>query len=165
MNNVNDVIGDEKVRENFKKMVDNLPELLDESRSMIATVRTTVEGVDRNLRNLEGLTGPLGERGEEIVMRVDRAVSRLDELLGILSDFGRKLNSGQGTLGKLMNDPELYNSLSAAVRNVECITGELKPIISDVRVFTDRIARHPEILGIRGAIQRSPGTKWPLGGE
>jgi phospholipid/cholesterol/gamma-HCH transport system substrate-binding protein len=165
LDNVNDVIGDEKVRENFKKMVDGLPQLLDESRSMIATVRTTVEGVDRNLRNLEGLTGPLGERGEEIVMRVDRAVSRLDELLGILSDFGRKLNSGQGTLGKLMNDPELYNSLNAAVRNVESITGELKPIISDVRVFTDRIARHPEILGIRGAIQRSPGTKWPLGGE
>jgi phospholipid/cholesterol/gamma-HCH transport system substrate-binding protein len=165
MANINDVIGDEKVRENFKKMVSDLPSLFDESRETINTVRTTFEGVDRNLRNLEGLTGPLGERGDEIVTRVDRSVARLDELLGILSDFGRKLNSGQGTLGKLMSDQELYNNLSAAVRNVECVTREIKPIISDVRVFTDRIARHPEVLGIRGAIQRSPGTKWPLGGE
>ncbi len=165
MANINDVIGDEKVRESFKRMVNELPELFDDSRETIATVRTTFEAVDRNLRNLEGLTGPLGERGAEIVMRVDRSVARLDELLGILSDFGRKLNSGQGTLGKLMNDQELYDNLSAAARNVECVTRELKPIISDVRVFTDRIARHPEILGIRGAIQRSPGTKWPLGGQ
>jgi phospholipid/cholesterol/gamma-HCH transport system substrate-binding protein len=165
LNNINDVIGDPKVRDNFKKMVDNLPGLLDESRATISSFRTTIEGVDRNLRNLEGLTGPLGERGDQIVTRVDHAVTRLDELLGILSDFGRKLNSGEGTLGKLMSDKELYNSLNAAVRNVECVTRELKPIMSDVRVFSDRIARHPEILGVRGAIQKSPGTKWPLGGE
>ena len=108
------------------------------------------------MRNLEGFTGPLGERGEEIIARVDRTTASLDELLGIMSDFGRKLNSGQGSLGKFMTDPELYNSLVASAKNVECVTQELKPIISDVRVFTDRIARHPELLGVRGAIQHSP---------
>ncbi len=164
MTNINDVMGDEQVRENLKKMVESLPELLDESKNTVTSLRTTVEGMDRNLRNLEGLTGPLGERGEVIVDRVDRSVARLDELLGILSNFGRKLNSGQGTIGKLMNDDELYNNLSAAARNIECVTQELKPIMSDVRVFSDRIARHPELLGVRGAIEKSPGTKWPLGG-
>jgi phospholipid/cholesterol/gamma-HCH transport system substrate-binding protein len=164
MNNVNEIIGDEKVRANFKEILDGMPKLLTDSRETMNTIRTTVEGVDRNLRNLEGFTGPLGERGDEIVARVDRSVARLDELLGIMSDFGRKLNSGQGTLGALMSDKELYNSLNAAARNIECVTRELKPIISDVRVFSDRIARHPEILGVRGAIQRSPGNKWPLGG-
>ncbi len=163
MNNINDVMGDETVRDNLKKTLDTMPALLDDSRATVNSLRTTVEGMDRNLRNLEGLTGPLGERGTVIVDRVDRSVARLDELLGILSNFGRKLNSGQGTIGKLMNDEELYNSLSAAARNVECVTQELKPIMSDVRVFTDRIARHPELLGVRGAIQKSPGTKWPLG--
>jgi phospholipid/cholesterol/gamma-HCH transport system substrate-binding protein len=63
-----------------------------------------------------------------------------------------------------MNDPELYDSLNAAARNVECLSRELKPIISDVRIFTDRIARHPETLGVGGAIRKSPGNKWPLGG-
>jgi phospholipid/cholesterol/gamma-HCH transport system substrate-binding protein len=164
MGNINDVMGDPETRDHLKKMIENLPGLFEEGKNTIATIRTTVEGVDRNLRNLEGLTGPLGERGDQIVTRVDRAVTRMDELLGILSDFGRKLNSGQGTIGKLMSDPELYNNLNATVKNVECLSRELKPIISDVRVFSDRIARHPEILGVRGAIQRSPGTKWPLGG-
>lgn len=165
MANINDVIGDEKVRTNLKAMVEGLPQLLEDSRLTVTTIRTTVEGVDRNLRNLEGFTGPLGERGGEIVERIDHSVGKLDELLGIMSDFGRKLNSGQGSLNKLMNDPELYNSLAASAKNIECVTQDLKPIISDVRVFTDRIARHPELLGVRGAIQKSPGTKWPVGGD
>jgi len=165
MNNINDVIGDPKVRENLKQVVDNLPKLFEDSRSTVNTMRSTLEGVDRNMRNLEGFTAPLGERGEEIIARIDRTTSSLDELLGIMSDFGRKLNSGQGSFGKFMTDPELYNSLVASAKNVECVTQELKPIISDVRVFTDRIARHPELLGVRGAIQRNPGTKWPAAGS
>lgn len=165
MNNINDVMGDPKVRENLKQVVENLPRLFEDSRSTVNTMRATLEGVDRNMRNLEGFTAPLGERGEDIIARIDRTTSSLDELLGIMSDFGRKLNSGQGSFGKFMTDPELYNSLVASAKNVECVTQELRPIISDVRVFTDRIARHPELLGVRGAIQRNPGTKWPAAGS
>lgn len=161
MNNINDVIGDPKVRENLKQVVDNLPQLFEDSRSTVNTMRSTLEGVDRNMRNLEGFTAPLGERGEEIIARIDRTTSSLDELLGIMSDFGRKLNSGQGSFGKFMTDPELYNSLVASAKNVECVSRELKPIISDVRIFTDRIARDPGVLGVRGALQKNPGTKWP----
>jgi phospholipid/cholesterol/gamma-HCH transport system substrate-binding protein len=108
---------------------------------------------------MEGVTGPLGERGPQIVERVDQSVARLDELLGIMSEFGRNLNSGQGSLGKIMNDPELYQHLNATARNLEQITCQLKPILADARVFSDKIARHPEVLGVRGAIQKSPGTK------
>jgi phospholipid/cholesterol/gamma-HCH transport system substrate-binding protein len=157
--NVEDVFGDEKVRDSLKQAISRLPELFEDTRGAIATIRTTVESVDRNLTNLEGLTGPLGERGEHIVSRVDEAVVRLDELLSEMSDFGRKLNSGEGSLGQLMRNPELYQHLSGAVRNIEQITRELKPILADARVFSDKIARHPELLGVRGAIQKSPGTK------
>lgn len=157
--NVEDVIGDEEVRDNIKSMLRDMPELLGDTRDTVNTMRTAVESVDRNLRNLEGLTGPLGERGEGIVTRVDQAVTRLDDLLGEFSDFGRKLNQGEGSLGQLMRNPDLYQHLNAAAGNIEQITRELKPILSDVRVFSDKIARHPESLGIRGALQRSPGTK------
>ena len=158
---VDDMIGDKEVRDSIKSMLKDMPALLTDSRATITTIRTTVESVDRNLRNMEGLTGPLGERGEGIVTRVDEAVTRLDDLLGILSDFGRKLNSGEGSLGMLMRNPELYQNLNSAAKNIEQVSRELKPIVSDVRVFSDRIARHPELLGVRGAIQKSPGTKWP----
>jgi hypothetical protein len=42
---------------------------------------------------------------------------------------------------------------------VNRLTKELRPIVDDVRVFTDKIARHPEQLGVRGALDRRPGLK------
>jgi phospholipid/cholesterol/gamma-HCH transport system substrate-binding protein len=159
LDNVDDVIGNAEVRENLRQAIGELPQLLADTRGAMNTVRTTVESVDRNLRNLEGFTGPLGERGDEIVERVDRSLARLDGLLGEFSDFGKKLNSGEGSFGRLMKDPDLYQHLNAAAKNIEQITCQMQPILADARVFTDKIARHPELLGVRGAIQKSPGTK------
>ncbi len=159
LNNADDVLGDEKVRDNLKKSISEVPQLLADSRSTMNALRSTVESVDRNMQNLEGLTGPLGQRGDEIVDRVQRAVTRMDGLLAELTVFSRKLNSGEGSLGKLMNDPALYQHINAAAINIERISNELKPILADARVFSDKIARHPEVLGISGAIRKSPGTK------
>ena len=159
LDNVDDVIGDPQVRESLRKTIDGLPEVLSDMRSAMNTVRTTVESVDRNMRNLEGFTGPLGDRGEQIVMRVDRTVASLDEMLGELSDFGKKLNSGQGSLGRIMSDPDLYQNLNRAAQNIAQLTCQLRPVVADARVFADKIARHPELLGVRGALQRSTGTK------
>ncbi len=58
-----------------------------------------------------------------------------------------------------MNNSELYDSLTAAVGNIEKLTRDLKPIVNDVRVFADKVARHPENLGVRGAIMGSSGIK------
>ncbi len=159
LSNIEDVLGNDEVRDNLKRSIAGLPDLLTDTRSAMNTMRTTVESVDRNMRNLEGFTGPLGERGDQIVERVDRSVARLDELLGELSDFGKKLNRGEGSLGQLMRNPDLYQHLNGAAKNIEKITCELQPILADARVFSDKIARHPELLGVRGAIQKSPGTK------
>ena len=55
--------------------------------------------------------------------------------------------------------PEVYNDLAQAANNVNRLTQDLRPIIDDVRVFTDKIARHPEQLGVRGALDRKTGLK------
>jgi phospholipid/cholesterol/gamma-HCH transport system substrate-binding protein len=159
LNNLDDVLGDAEVRQNLKKSITELPQLFTDTRETVNTMQATLESVDRNMRNLEGFTGPLGDRGDQIVTNIDQALARLDGLLVEMSDFGRKLNSGEGTLGQLMRSPDLYQHLNAAAINIERITCELKPILGDARVFSDKIARHPELLGVRGAIQTSPGTK------
>jgi phospholipid/cholesterol/gamma-HCH transport system substrate-binding protein len=46
--------------------------------------------------------------------------------------------------------------LNAAVDNVQEVTERLRPIVNDVRVFTDKIARDPRQLGVRGALDRRP---------
>ena len=58
-----------------------------------------------------------------------------------------------------MRDPQVYQDLAAAAANVKNLSRELRPIVDDIRVFSDKIARHPEQLGVRGALDRRPGLK------
>ena len=159
MNNINDVMGDPKAREKMKAAIEALPEVLADLRTTVQGIGTTVDTADRNLRNLEGLTKPLGDRGGEMVAQIDRTIGRLDETLRQAALFTKALNESQGTLGKLVRDPQVYNDLAQAAQNVSKLTKDLRPIVDDVRVFTDKIARHPEQLGVRGALDRRAGLK------
>ena len=159
MANINDVMGDPQTRANIKMSLAEMPQVLVDLRSSVQGIGTTLDTADRNLRNLEGLTRPLGERGAGMVAQIDTTIGRLDEVLQQAVFFTKALNESDGTLGRLVRDPRVYEDLAAAAANVKDISRELRPIIDDVRVFSDKIARHPEQLGVRGALDRRPGLK------
>ena len=48
-----------------------------------------------------------------------------------------------GTLGMLINDPDLYLRLERAAANVEEITRRVMPIVDDARIAVDKVARDP----------------------
>ena len=159
MKNIDDVMGDPAAREDIKNTISALPEVVADLRKTVQGVGATVDTADRNLRNLEGLTKPLGDRGGAMVAQIDRTIGRLDETLQQAALFTKALNESEGTLGKLVRDPKVYEDLAQAAATVNKLTRELRPIVDDVRVFTDKIARHPEQLGVRGALDRRPGLK------
>jgi phospholipid/cholesterol/gamma-HCH transport system substrate-binding protein len=159
MGNINDVMGDPQVRDNLKRTLAEMPAVLTDLRTSVQGIGATIDTADRNLRNLEGLTQPLGERGAGMVASIDRTLGRLDEVLQEAVFFTKALNESDGTLGRLVRDPKVYDDLAQAAANVNRLTRELRPIVDDVRVFTDKIARHPEQLGVRGALDRGAGLK------
>jgi phospholipid/cholesterol/gamma-HCH transport system substrate-binding protein len=141
-----------------KRLV-TLPQLMSETQQTIIEMRGAIESANRNMANLERFTAPLGDNGERLIAKVDSSVGHLDELLQQFVMFGQALNRQEGTIGLLMKDPELYRHLNAAACNIERITRELQPIINDAKVFADKIARHPETLGVRGALKPNSGIK------
>ena len=94
-----------------------------------------------------------------MISHVNSVVQDLDTLVNQMTKFAQSLNNSQGTVGQLVNNPELYDNLNNAVRQINELTKELRPVINDARVFTDKIARHPEMLGVRGALERNAGIK------
>lgn len=159
MTNVNDIMGDAEARQNLKDSINALPSVLTDLRNTVSGIGSTIDSADRNLRNLEGITKPLGDQGEAMVSRLSGTIGRLDEVLTQVAGFARALNESDGTLGRLVRDPGVYEDLAVAATNVKRLTQELRPIVNDVRVFTDKIARHPEQLGVRGALDRGMGVK------
>ncbi|ADB16808.1 Mammalian cell entry related domain protein [Pirellula staleyi DSM 6068] len=169
MSTINTVFGDPELRDGMKQSLNDVPKLLAEARVTLQNANEAFEGfksvserADRNLANLENFTKPLGERGGQIAENLDGSLSNVNQLLEQLVEFTDGLNSREGTLGRLMNDGELYDRLNRTLANAEDITSRIKPILDDVRIFSDKIARDPRQLGVKGAIDRRPlgvGTK------
>ncbi len=149
--NANQLFGDPETQEQLKVALKNLPDTLDQ-------FRLTMKKAQTNLDNLEKFTGTLGEGSEERVRRVNHAIVQMDELLTELNTFSQALNDENSSLGRLIKDPQLYNDLAAAAENVKKASQRLRPIVEDVRIFTDKIARHPGIL-VRDAVRPGAGIK------
>ena len=137
-------------------------------KSTVKTVKSTAESfrsvserAERNLQNLEGLTGPLGAQGEVLVQSIEGTVTQINAVLQQLTHFSRSLNNRDGTLGQLIHDRELYDRINGAARNIDDLSRRLRPILNDARVFTDKIARDPGRLGVKGILdRRQSGSKY-----
>jgi phospholipid/cholesterol/gamma-HCH transport system substrate-binding protein len=169
LTSINKIVADEELNENLKRTLQNLPTVMDEleqtiieSREAIAGFKRVGERAERNLENLEDLTRPLGERGEELAEDIARSVENVDLLLAQLVEFSQALNNREGTLGKLVYDRELYDRLNHTIGNVEEVSRQFQPIVNDVRILSDKLARDPRQLGLKGALDMRPsgmGTK------
>jgi phospholipid/cholesterol/gamma-HCH transport system substrate-binding protein len=156
MTNVEKIAGDEEIQAGLKKSLADLPKMLDESRATFQRVQQTIELADKNLASLTRFTGPLGERGDQIVGRMAGSVEKIDQLLAQLVAFSKTINSSKGTVGELLNNPDLYQSLNRAARNVEEATEQLQPILDDAKGLMDKLNRHPG-APLRDAIRPGAG--------
>ncbi|MHC4400907.1 MAG: MlaD family protein [Planctomycetota bacterium] len=164
--NVNDVLGDPDVRRQLRHSITQFPDLLVDVRDVLGKMRSSLDGMDttiglvnENLTYLEGFTKPLGERGEALVDRLDRGAYKFELIGEEVLAFTKALNSREGSLGQLIHNPELYDNLNQTVANVEDMTVEFRPIVRNLRIFSDTLARHPERIGVGGAIRPSSGAK------
>jgi len=163
MSAVEKILGDEQLADQLRQTLRDMPAFVEETRQTMQAARTTMDGFQRvsakaetNLDNLEKFTKPLGERGPQMVANVEESSRNLNDLLEQFVAFSEALNSGEGTLGKLVHDDEIYQRLQRVMGNAEEITKRARPIVEDVRIFTDKIARDPRQLGVKGALDQRP---------
>lgn len=152
---VQNLVGDDELNRQLKEALDGLPETITQSRLLIDELRSVAGRADRNLENLEGFTEPLGQRGEQLVANLEDTTENLNLLVSQLAQFGRRVNESEGSLGRIINDPDLYQNLNEAAANVRDLTARLRPIVEDARVFADKIARDPGRIGVKGALNRN----------
>jgi phospholipid/cholesterol/gamma-HCH transport system substrate-binding protein len=117
----------------------------------------TVRNVTETVRHVNELTEPLGRNGEKLVGDVVNTLDNLNHLLADLRGVAARFNAGQGTVAKLLEDPQLYYTFINTLENIETLTRKLEPIVDDARVFTDKVSRQPSsLIDLRGAITGRP---------
>ncbi|MGI9519423.1 MAG: MlaD family protein [Pirellulaceae bacterium] len=171
MVNVNEVVGDPDTRENIRVAIESLPQLLDEINVAVVDAQSTINGfttvaerADENLSNLTDFTAALGNEGPELIYTLNNSLQRLDSMITDIGSFAEGLGNNQGTLSRLINDPELYDNLNETIRNARDISIQLRPLMNDIRFAVDGVARDPsQVVGLRRAFDRTPAFGMPKG--
>ena len=169
--------GNEELRQDIETSISRLPDLIDGMEQTLSAADSvfdtldsagaqfeqvgivaeeTVRNANSTIENLEQFTEPLAERGEELVGQAISSLASVEAGMNQLSQFGESLNNSDGTLKRLIEDDEIYWQVKRTIENVEMATARIQPILDDVRTFSDKIARDPRELGVRGAISRRP---------
>ncbi|MDZ7772512.1 MAG: MlaD family protein [Balneolaceae bacterium] len=86
-------------------------------------IDSLLRGMNRSVRELEALSSDLGETNRQ-----------LNTLLG-------RINSGEGTLGRLVNDPTLYD-------NLEQLSAELRTLVRNINEDPGRYLKHMRLIEV-----------------
>jgi phospholipid/cholesterol/gamma-HCH transport system substrate-binding protein len=137
-----------------EKVVNNVDATVDTVRNVVQSVRGTLNSADRAVKNIETITDPIAENSQELVSQVLSSLANLDGTLRQVETFGAALNNSNGTIRRLLDDDDIYWQIRRTIENIEMATAKIRPILDDARVFSDKIARDPRQLGVKGAFDR-----------
>jgi phospholipid/cholesterol/gamma-HCH transport system substrate-binding protein len=126
-----------------------------DNKTAVERMLSTVEMVERTLRKFSEPAEPGQPPPAD---QIAAAMENIGEITRLLRSVMGRIDRGEGSLGMLLNDRELYYRLNKAAKNVEQLTRELRPIVADAGVFMDKAARHPGGI-IRDAVKPGVGVK------
>ena len=180
-------VNDPNIQNNVRQVISDLPDMIRHSRALVNEstffvhdARTLIDkgstsldnltaGLEKVTRTLEVIT-KIADQVEgdvpEIVAAVRRSAIRLETLFSELTLVVENFRQADGTVKRLIRDPEAYEKLVATLDNVEKITDEIdwmlrvdaKPIAHNVKILTDKAARDPAIF-IRSLWRKDPPIK------
>ena len=108
INSANDILGDRENQENMKTLLANLSDASKQAKS--------------SLNEFQEFFATSITTSEEL----GRTVAQLRLIL-------EKINSGQGTAGRLINDGQLYENLLENTQQLEVLLGDLKSFVAEYR--------------------------------
>jgi virulence factor Mce-like protein len=137
----------------------NTDEMLKDSRTAIHRISDSVEKADETMNNMQQATKPFADRSDRIMKNLDESTEKLNKTMTEVRELMRLASQEDGTLHRVIVDPGLYNHLDEAA----CLLVKLFPhfdrILCDFELFADKVARHPELIGVGGVVNPSTGIK------
>jgi phospholipid/cholesterol/gamma-HCH transport system substrate-binding protein len=137
----------------------NADEILREGRGSLRQFNEVVKKADEVFSTMQQATKPWAERSRVILNNLDAATDKLNRSMTDLSELLRALSRTGGTFQRFLVDPSLYNHLDELASGLSHILPRLDRMMHDLEVFADKVARHPESLGLGGVFSPSSGLK------
>ena len=168
----NEILGPENQKNlnatlrNVRNASDSLDSLTKSTDEVMRSSQVTLKNLNNSLKqlddvmvNVEKMTRPLANRSDNITRNLDESADRLNRLLATFQEMFGNYGKTDSTVYRLLNDPGLYNNFNTIACGLARMMPQLDRILKDLEVFADKIARHPEALGVGGAARPGSGLK------
>ena len=130
MSGLNDVLNEkskEQIKQSLTSLNTTLLNLQKVSGSLDEIVQKNDEKLSNTLSNAELMTGNLAKLSDTLVnANLGEMVKNMDAALTSVNAILSNLESGQGTMGKLLTDEEMYVNLTNASKELEELLREVK---------------------------------------
>jgi len=140
INNANDIVGDPNTKENLKKTLANLSVVSQQAKVTVQQAEQAIGRAERMVEEFQkfAVTGTetlqnLDAKAEKLVIALISTSEELSKATSQLRLILGKVNTGQGTVARLVNDGQLYESMLENTEQLQGLLQELKSLISDVR--------------------------------
>lgn len=143
----------------FESLTKDTSEMIKDTRVTLRQVTETMKRADEAIQDLQKTLKPLGDRGPGVFKNLDESSENLNKTLKDLRELMQVIARSDGTIQRLLTDPALYNNLNDSAEMVTKLMPRLDRILRDMEIFSDKLARHPELIGIGGVIRPSSGLK------
>ena len=122
---------DDELYAQVSKLLDNLEQFSNDLNSGKGTLARLMHDeelgnkIDETFTNVSAASGKIRETIDRNEAQIDQALAsagsalpKLDDGMDHFVSIGRKIDEGEGTLGKMVNDPELYDNVRDAVAQI-----------------------------------------------
>ncbi|MHC5202261.1 MlaD family protein [Myroides sp. LJL119] len=123
LSSINSIL-DEQMQTDLKQAVNNLNGTLAASRKLMSSTQPKLDTAMDNLNVISGEFASFSEKMNKLDIQstfdhIDSATGNMDKLLA-------NIQSGQGSIGMLLNDQQLYSNLANASKELELLLRDLK---------------------------------------
>jgi phospholipid/cholesterol/gamma-HCH transport system substrate-binding protein len=167
--NFNSIL-DPKAKNNIGATLQNLnaitASMMQSTASLQVLLNTQTGALAKSLNNVSSITGNLAASNDKVTnvvnnldktttkfaaLEFDKTINTLNSTLTDLQSVVGKINSKDGTMGKLMNDPAMYNNLTSTAN-------KLNLLLDDIRVNPKRYVN----ISVFGKKQKGNALMVPL---
>lgn len=155
MFSVNEVM-DPKSRKSLKESIDNLNKITStfaiSSKSLENLLKVNEQKLNNTFENLDVTSQNFAKLSDSLSqINLGQIVSELETTLTNFKEISENLNSGEGTLGKLMKDESLYT-------NLEYATKQLEELLQDIKLNPKRYI-HVSVFGKKAGEFEEPESR------
>jgi len=130
------VLGDVENQSNLKTSLANLAratssaaDTMESLQAFAAEGRRAAAAAGETLQDVRQTSTTARQRVDELAVKLIEDAEKISAFLTTLNQAAAKIDSGEGTAGKLLNDPKLYNDLVEATRQMAELLKEFRTLL------------------------------------